>query len=124
MATPPRIANSPNRYAQVPLYRSGETWLHRVGTVGGHVRDALIRASDDSFHGPFHGIDACMSYIRENGGGYLDFGTSATMIPDAPTGQISMLHKIQGVGWWDYRRCEQSPRAYPNCGHQPSVDTH
>lgn len=124
MAAPLRIANSPDRYRGVPLYRSGETWLYRVSTVRGHVRDFLIRASDESVHGPFLGLDACDAYIRENGGGYLDWGRSANMVPHAPVGQMALLHKANGLDWWDYLRCEQSPRAYPNCGHESRVDTH
>lgn len=120
MAAPLRIANSPDRYPHVPLYRSGETWLYRVATEGGHVRDYLIRASDESVHGPFLGLDACDAYIRDHGGGYLDWGSSASIVPHAPVGQMSLLHHAYGVGWWDYFRCEESPRAYPNCGHPQS----
>lgn len=114
-----KIANSAGRYPCVPLYRTGETWLARyaMGSSGTY----LIRTSDGTVHGPFGMLDHAETYVAENGGGYVDHGSSVLMIPSRPAGQIALIHKVTGSGlgpWWDWQTCEDRPRAFIACGHE------
>lgn len=105
-----RIANSPDRYPSLPLYRTGDTWRarYRVGSAATYlVRD------DDEVAGPFPTLD-----VAESGGGYLDLGSSMMVVPCRPApGQMALLHKSNGVAWMDWQTCEERPRAYAACGH-------
>ncbi|MEV6648078.1 hypothetical protein [Amycolatopsis sp. NPDC051371] len=116
-----KIANSANRYRHVPQYRTSETYLVRYRTPpSSDLGTYLVRASDATVHGPFGSLDAAETWVGQNGGGYVDWGSSANMIPDHGTpGQISLLHFSvgSGLGWSDWRNCEEHPRAFIGCGH-------
>lgn len=100
-------------------YRVSETYLVRYRTPpSSDLGTYLVRASDATVHGPFGSLDAAEQWVGRHGGGYVDWGTSANLIPDrGPEGQISLLHKANGCPWWDWRHCEAHPRAFIGCGH-------
>ena len=100
-------------------YRTAETYLVRYRTPPSSDLDTyLVRASDAAVLGPYGSLEAAEEWVGRHGGGYVDWGRSASLVPDrGGEGQLALLHKANGCPWWDWRQCEDRPRAFIQCGH-------
>ncbi len=99
-------------YLRPGFRRNGNTY-RLVFPVGGHAGTYLREEDTDTIHGPFGSLQRAEDWVRQHGGGWLEWGSGSQIIPDVPPNQIPLLRFFHGagLGWRDYMWAESHPLA-------------